>query len=409
MNRQRPPQPMFGFTGTNGKTTAALLTGFILSRCNLSPAVLDTWKGNISFTRFQQQAAMAKSDCLLVEVPVDALRLKHLTGESFAGAALTNLSLDHLKSCRTQKHYTAIKAAFFAQLPAGAKVFINADDPQALSLAEEGHVEYLTYAVRYPKAMIVADNLQRKNLSYLFDLTVKADFSGFGGTTVAPGSAPVRLRMTGLHNVANALLAAAVALLFVPDVAAVAKALSAFPGMRRNMEVITVNGYTVVDDAATNPAALAAALKAADLLPAARILLLHGIYGGGGQVLNRCNALELAAWSKKHLGSRLFVTRSMYHCRKKHQVHLHEEKAFFTALQETGTEFAYFPDLPDAVNSLLCHAAPGDLLLLLGGPVLSRAREILLRAAGGDAAKLLHHYADNLAESDAQALFPNPT
>ncbi|HHX74238.1 MAG TPA: hypothetical protein GX699_04970 [Firmicutes bacterium] len=406
MNRQTPPQPLFGFTGTNGKTAAVLLTGFILSRCGLSPAVLDTWKGNISFARFQRQAATDKNDCLLVEVPVDALRLRHISGESFAGAALTNLSLDHLKSCRTQKQYTAIKAAFFARLPAGAKVFVNADDPQSLSLAEEGHVEYLTYAVRYPNAMIVAGNLQRKNMGYTFDLTVKADFSGFGGVTVAPGSAPVRLRLTGLHNVANALLAAAVSLLFVPDVEAVARALSAFPGMRRNMEIIRFNGFTVVDDAATNPAALAAALTAADTLPAARILLLHGMYGGGGQVLNRCNALELAAWKKKHSGSRLFVTRSMYRCRKKHQVHLHEEKAFLTALQDTGTEFAYFPDLPDAVESLLSHAAPGDLLLLLGGPVLNRAQELLLHAAGGS---LFHPAAGRQAESDAQALLPNPT
>jgi len=175
------------------------------------------------------------------------------------------------------------------------------------------------------------------------------------------------------------------------------------------MEIIKVGGFTLVDDAATNPAALAAALKAADTLPAARILLLHGLYGGGGQVLNRCNALELAAWSKKHPGSRLFVTRSLYHCRKKHQVQLHEEKAFFQALQETGTEFAYFPDLPDAASSLLSHAAPGDLLFLLGGPVLNRAQEILLRAAGSGAANLLHHYADRPAESNAQALFPNPT
>ena len=373
-------RPMIGFSGTNGKTSAILMTNFILEQCGLKPASLSTWLGPKKFQQFREKAK--DSDCLLVEVPYDALRLKQITGNIFQGGTLTNISLDHLSFCRTPEQYTAAKITFINELPGNAKIIINADDPMALAAVPEKNGDFLIYATEYPRARVFADNFRCRRSYSSIRLTVNEELYGFAGKPAAPGSAPVLLRPAGRHNVANALLAATVSLLFVPDLQAVARALCLFPGIRRNMEFFSVNQQPVIDDAGKNPAAIRAVLSTAESYGCQRILMLHGIYGGAGKTLNMCNARELAAWLKRNPANMLFVTRSMHHCKSRHQVRLSEEKAFLEELKTSGVEFAYYPDLPDALDSLLAHAAKGDLLLLLGGPVLNRARELISGSTG---------------------------
>ncbi|HZK25213.1 MAG TPA: Mur ligase family protein [Oscillospiraceae bacterium] len=375
--------PLLGVTGTNGKTTTILILGFILEQCGLKPTVLDSWKGTVFLEQAMQQAAAQASDCLLIEVPVDALRRKQLNGRAFQCGALTNLSLDHLTSCHTPDRYLDYKAGFFAQLPERAKAVINADDPSALSLAQEGHVDYITYATHYHNAMIIATNVKQLQTTTNFELKVNEEFVSLNQKIISPASATVQLPLLGLHNVANALLAATLALLFVPDLQAVAQALNRFPGIRRKMEVIPLAQGYLLDDAAHNPAAIQAALATIKDFAADSIYLLHGIYGGGGPKLNEYNARELAHWIQQNPQCQLFITRSMYHCKSKQQVRLHEEKAILRELKEKDIDFAYFPDLADAIDSLLTHLhSSNDLLVFLGGHVLDRASDLLIRAAG---------------------------
>ncbi|MCR3921012.1 MAG: Mur ligase family protein, partial [Firmicutes bacterium] len=343
---QATNKPMIGVTGTNGKTTTILMLSFILEQCGLKPAVLDAWKGVASVERLLETAAIQDSDCLLLEVPIEALRRKQLDAKMFQCGALTNLSLDHLASCPTPDKYISYKAAFFTALPARAKAIINADDPKSLSLAQEGDVEYITYAAQYANAMIVANHIQLQPYGTRFDLTITADFIGLTNKLVSPGSSTVHLPVSGYHNVSNALLAASLALLFIPDIERVAQALSEFPGIRRNMEPMTFNHYRIIDDAARNPAAIKAALSSILLHKAKQVLLLHGIYGGGGPIINQYNALEIARWIQQNPHHQLFVTRSMYHCKSRHQVRMNEEKAFLGELKENNIDFAYYPDLP---------------------------------------------------------------
>ena len=44
--------PMIGVTGTNGKTTSLLMAKHIMEYCHRKPAVLDTWRGLISYQKF---------------------------------------------------------------------------------------------------------------------------------------------------------------------------------------------------------------------------------------------------------------------------------------------------------------------------------------------------------------------
>lgn len=92
-----------------------------------------------------------------------------------------------------------------------------------------------------------------------------------GSVALEPGSArftldgvEFRLPVPGLHNVRNALAAAAVCRAAGVDFAASATALSGFKGVERRFQTVgEAGGVTVIDDFAHNPDKIAAALAAA--------------------------------------------------------------------------------------------------------------------------------------------------
>jgi UDP-N-acetylmuramoyl-L-alanyl-D-glutamate--2,6-diaminopimelate ligase len=375
---------------------------FILEYCGQKPAALDTYRGNLSFERFTESYLAQNRTCGLIEVPMQALRQKQVSGRMFQAAALTNLSVDHLTDNPSPESYFAVKSRLFTDLPKGAKAIVNADDSQALLLAQDGRLDFLTFAIDYPQAMIVAENLVRHRYTSTFDLVIKTEFADFANHVVTPRRTKISLPVPGGQNIYNALLAASLALLLQVDLQKIAEALGNFPGIRRNMEIIIADHYVVIDDAARNAEGIRYALAAAEIATSGHVLVLHGIYGGGGPAVNRCNARALAAWFHTSPQSRLFVTRSMYHCKSKYQVLLSEEKAFLAELKENGVDFAYYPDLPDAVDTVLSHAADNDLVLFLGSHTLDRAGMMALQTLGEQ------KDSDALYPSGMQVITPHP-
>ncbi|HTS98440.1 MAG TPA: UDP-N-acetylmuramoyl-tripeptide--D-alanyl-D-alanine ligase [Streptosporangiaceae bacterium] len=140
-----------------------------------------------------------------------------------------------------------------AALPARGVAVLNADDPRVLAMAGRTAARVVTFG-RSPGADVRAAG-------------VVLDEAGRPCFTLATeaGSAPVRLRLHGEHNVSNALAAAALAGQLGMDLAAVAAGLSAATARSRwRMEVTRrPDGVTIVNDAYNaNPEALAAALSA---------------------------------------------------------------------------------------------------------------------------------------------------
>ncbi len=138
-----------------------------------------------------------------------------------------------------------------AALPADGVALLNADDPLVLAMADRTAARVVTFG-RSPQAMVRA-------------AAVSLDERGRPAfTLVTPvGSAPVRLRLAGPHNVTNALAAAALAGqlgLGLPELAAGLSAATA--RSRWRMEVTErPDGVTVINDAYNaSPEAMAAAI-----------------------------------------------------------------------------------------------------------------------------------------------------
>ena len=139
-----------------------------------------------------------------------------------------------------------------AALPPDGVALLNADDPLVLAMAERTAARVVTFGV-HDRATVRAAG-------------VTLDSQGRAGfTLVTPqGSAPVRLRLLGAHNVVNALAAAALAGELGMGIADVADALSAATNRSKwRMEVTaSPDGVTVINDAYNaNPEAMAAALE----------------------------------------------------------------------------------------------------------------------------------------------------
>ena len=143
------------------------------------------------------------------------------------------------------------KAELPAALPPDGVALLNAGDPLVLAMAERTAARVVTFGVHEQATVRAAG--------------VTLDGQGRAGfTLVTPqGSAPVRLRLLGAHNVVNALAAAALAAGLGLGLTELADGLSAATNRSKwRMEVTErPDGVTVINDAYNaNPEGMAAAL-----------------------------------------------------------------------------------------------------------------------------------------------------
>ena len=153
------------------------------------------------------------------------------------------------------------KSELPAALPADGVAVLNADDPLVAAMAKVTPARVVTFG-RSPGADVRATGVELDRLSRpRFTLTSRA------------GSADVALRLSGAHNVTNALAAAALAGELGMSVDAVAAGLSAAVARSHwRMEVTErPDGVIVVNDAYnSSPEAMAAALAAVGVMASGR-------------------------------------------------------------------------------------------------------------------------------------------
>ena len=202
---------LVGVTGTNGKTTTGLLLASVLEAAGLRPGLLGTIEQrvggvveevarttpeSVDLQRTLRRMVDAGDRSCAMEVSSHALELDRVTGVSFAAAAFTNLTQDHLDFHPDMEHYYAAKARLFAEAPAA----INIGDDWGRRLAGEAGGPVLTYAGSGDEA----------------DVRPQAVEIGAGGVIsmiarTPHGMLPLDVRLRGAFNVENVLAAVAVA------------------------------------------------------------------------------------------------------------------------------------------------------------------------------------------------------
>ncbi len=256
---------VIGLTGTNGKTSTAMLIQALFEagglRCGLLGTVgNDTGKGRVSAKQTTPEALdlqqflaeMRENGCraAAVEVSSHALEQGRTEGVDFAGAVFTNLGRDHLDFHQIMEEYEKAKSLLFRGLRAGSFAVINHEDPAGIRMMAQcaPGVRVLTYGVE-------RGDVHTRDLKM-----------GVGGSTfilcTPEGEIPTSLPWWGRFNVLNALAAASAAMLGGLSAEKVASALGRAPVVPGRMERIAGEGeISVLVDFAHTEEAVGAALE----------------------------------------------------------------------------------------------------------------------------------------------------
>ncbi|MBT5558635.1 MAG: UDP-N-acetylmuramoyl-L-alanyl-D-glutamate--2,6-diaminopimelate ligase [Proteobacteria bacterium] len=252
---------VIGVTGTNGKTTVAMLLTQALTRLKCSAAYLGTLgavQGDVirstgyttpdSISLQKQLAEWRDSAVKIVclEVSSHALDQGRVIGTKFEGAILTNLTHDHLDYHQTMARYAEAKSRLFCDFTPNWSV-LNVDDAFGLQLANKASVKNSnTYG---ETADISASD-------------VKQGIDGLSFTIVDHGKyIKVATRLVGAINVPNILAVYSALTALGYSELAIVDAIASLTSVPGRMELFANAGAPrVVVDYAHTPDALERAL-----------------------------------------------------------------------------------------------------------------------------------------------------
>jgi UDP-N-acetylmuramoyl-L-alanyl-D-glutamate--2,6-diaminopimelate ligase len=308
-----------------------------------------------------------------MEVTSHGIALKRVAGLSFEIGALTNLVPDeHLDFHGTAEHYLHTKARFFDMLQPGAPLVMNQDDAHARNLVADAGLPRVRPVIGVsahgdPEADVAVSGLRSDAAGSVFALEVRRALPLPDGGELASAAIPLVLPVLGVHQVANAALAAVVALLAGGAPAGVTEAVAELAPMRRRMEVVRQTAPTILDDTVGNPRSVDAVFATIRAVPHHSLRVVFGIRGSRGAAINRRLAAALArAVRSTQRPVHLVVTSSEDAAGARDRVREDEREAVLGVLRQEGVGFSYEPTLAAAVRRALEGSGDGDLVLLLG-------------------------------------------
>jgi UDP-N-acetylmuramoylalanine--D-glutamate ligase len=251
--------PVIGITGTNGKSTVTSLVArmaaaagrTVLAGGNLGTPALDLLEKPVP-------------DLYVLEL--SSFQLETTSSLHLQAAVVLNVSADHLDRYPSVAAYARAKARIFSK---AATVVLNADDP-------------LVAAMRAPaaagsQARTVTFSIERSDADFTLLRAGTQTLLARRGEGLLDAA---RMKITGLHNAANALAALALGEAAGLPMPAMLAALESFPGLPHRSEWIAdVAGVRFVDDSkGTNVGATIAAVSG---MPGPLVMIAGGL--GKGQ------------------------------------------------------------------------------------------------------------------------------
>jgi UDP-N-acetylmuramoyl-L-alanyl-D-glutamate--2,6-diaminopimelate ligase len=362
---------LVGITGTNGKTTTAFLTQYLLNQIGLRsgligtvqydlgdrilPASRTTPEGN---DLYQMLAAIKKAGlkAAALEVSSHALAQGRVEDVDFDVAVFMNLTPDHLDYHGTMENYYQAKKSLFTALSQSTKLnraaIINTDDPYGKRLAKE----LTDNKANYP---IITFGFQQKSQSHFLASNHKFNTLGQTFSLQTPhGNHTVRLPYLGAYNAYNAMAALAATSLkaSIEDLLEPLKQAPSIPG--RMQTVSTSSNITVIVDYAHTPDAVEKALKTLRALNPTRLTIIIGC--GGNR--DRAKRPLMAQAAVHYADFALFTADNPRHENLSQILNDMAEGAD----KDQKTNYTIIPDRYEAIKQALTKALPGEIILIAG-------------------------------------------
>ena len=352
---------LVGITGTNGKTTTAIMTRAIVQAtgrkcgllgtvrydlCGRSVTAGVTTPGALELAAHLHECAEAGAAAAVLEVSSHAIDQQRTAGLRFAAAAFTNLSGDHLDYHGTFENYRATKARLFAELDESAVAVLNRDDPASEEMARNCRARPVWYSLREDA-----------------DVTGSISRDTIGGTyyrlRVDGCDLVLENAIVGRHNVYNALAAAGLARALGLSFEAIESGLTAvrnIPG--RLQRVPCVSGADVFVDYAHTDDALRNVLSVLKPLTSGRLVV---VFGCGGD-RDRSKRPRMAA-AAAELADVIMVTSDNPRTEDPSQI-IDDIVAGFD--RRVADSAIVEPDRAAAIRAALRSAEAGDVVLIAG-------------------------------------------
>ena len=345
-------QRVVGVAGTHGKTTTTAMVGALLAAADMDPTVLvgGVVRGPESNLRVGQSPLWA--------IEADEFDRSFLALRPEI-AVVTSLEEDHLDCYSDLEDIHQAFTSFLGNVCAGGSAVLCADAPEVRDLPLGEGVRRTLYGMT-ADADLHAGQVEREGLG--------SRFRAFDGEREL---GTLRLRVPGLHNVANAMAAVGVGRALDVSWEAIRSGLEGFQGVHRRFEVLgEVGEVTVVSDYAHHPTEIEATLAAARGARDGRVLAAFQPH-----LYSRTRDFSGAFGQALGGADRVFVT-DVYAAREE-PIPGVSGRLVAESVPDPD-RMRYVPDVADLGEVLAGEAAPGDLVIVMGAGDVERAGRDLL-------------------------------
>ncbi len=273
---------LVGVTGTNGKTTTADLIASIFEASRHAAGCFGTLEYRLPGESVRAERTTPEATDLapllgrlvqvggeyaVLEVSSHAIDQDRVAGLEFGTAVWTNLSRDHLDYHGDMESYFEVKRRLFDEfMRDDGKRVVPVDEPWGRRLLSSHPTSTVSYGLE-------EGDVHAKDL--------EADLQGSRFALVVPGDeVPVHLPLVGVHNLRNALAAAAAAVACGQPLDMICSALSnATPLAGRLERIATPLPFPIFVDFAHTPDGLHAVLSSLREVTTRKLVV---VFGAGG-------------------------------------------------------------------------------------------------------------------------------
>jgi len=256
--------PILAITGTNGKTTTAVLLGEMLQAAGIETYIAGNIAAGDLAMPLIKAAHLAAPDAAII-AEISSFQLEWISTFRPKVAALLNITPDH-GDRQTWEEYVAAKWRIFENQTSDDFAVLNADMPPRERLQAkiwefglDASDEYMVYSFG---ESIVVEFSQRAPVQY-YELCKVSE-----------------VKLPGQHNIENICAAAAMATAFGVGVEPIRRVATTFAGVVHRLEYVdTIKGVRYVNNSmCTNVDAFQKSLEA---LPESKVVIAGGVFKGG--------------------------------------------------------------------------------------------------------------------------------
>ncbi len=349
---------IIGITGTKGKTTTSFLLKSILEKANHKVGLIGTVStligdeehesgkttpDPVEFQEILKKMADAECEYVVMEVSAHALAMHRVAGICFEAAGFLNLSLDHLDYFGTMEKYMEAKLEI---VKAAKKMIVNVDDERVKQASEEKGFPFIRIGIR-ERADEYARNIEITENGLCFNMCFHKRMK-----------TEIHLKLTGIFNVYNSMMASALADACGVDIQAIKEGLECVKAVPGRIELLdTHTPYRVILDYAHSPDALENILTAVRQTTKGRLIALFGCGGGRDQtkrpVMGRIGG---------NMADLSILTSDNPRNEDPHQI-IREIEA---GIAETDGEYVTIENRREAIRYALTVAEENDTVVLAG-------------------------------------------